>query len=161
MKRFVDLRKTDVNIDYVYDEEFQLGSQTGPFAWFNTGTDTFETHSGEQVWDTWEEFEEAYEGDELHRYRSLVPPGLPNGVTPFMIPPAAYRCPRCGVTQEKVIPDEEVCDHCSDQSVGGICGLMRDARGNPIKDDLVNWVDATTICRRDHGHKGACDYESV
>ncbi len=58
MKRFIDLRGQGTCYE---------------FAWFDTGTDTFERHSGEQAWDTWEEFEEAYEGDQLPRYKGLFP----------------------------------------------------------------------------------------
>ncbi len=41
------------------------------FAFFTTSTDTFEIHSDSQVWDTWDEFEQDYEGNDIERYRRL------------------------------------------------------------------------------------------
>jgi len=58
MKRYVNLN------DQLYDGEYY-------FAWFNTVSNLFETHSGEQVWGAWAEFVEAYKGDELPRYKAL------------------------------------------------------------------------------------------
>lgn len=58
MKRFVDLRDTDVDWN---------------FAWFDTVTDTFEAHSGSMAWDHWGQFAVDYEGDELERYKGLTP----------------------------------------------------------------------------------------
>jgi hypothetical protein len=58
MKRFIDLR----------------GQGTGSrFAWYDTVTDSFETHGTFQDWDTWAEFEDDYEGDEIERYKGLTP----------------------------------------------------------------------------------------
>ena len=58
MKRFVDIR----------------GSLTGyRFAWYDTITDTFETHSYDMAWDTFDEFADSYEGEEIDRYRGLCP----------------------------------------------------------------------------------------
>jgi hypothetical protein len=58
MKRFIDLR----------------GQGTGSrFAWYDTVTDSFEKHGTFQDWDTWDEFEEDYEGDEIDRYKGLTP----------------------------------------------------------------------------------------
>lgn len=57
MKRFIDLREQSTNYR---------------FAWFDTVTDTFEDHNG-QTWDTWSEFEEDYDGDDLERYKNLCP----------------------------------------------------------------------------------------
>lgn len=58
MKRFIDLR----------------GQETGAnFAWWDTVVDRFEEFSGEQAWDTWEEFAAAYTGNDLLRYERLVP----------------------------------------------------------------------------------------
>jgi hypothetical protein len=58
MKRFVDLRKTDV--DY-------------KFCWFDTVREQFEIFDGCQVFDTWEEFEESFDGTDLERYKNLCP----------------------------------------------------------------------------------------
>ena len=58
MKRFVDLRGQDI------------GSK---FAWYDTVTDKFESFSGDQVFDTWDDFVFVYDGDELERYRGLCP----------------------------------------------------------------------------------------
>ena len=68
MKRFIDLRG---QID------------CARFAWYDTVTSMFEIHSGVQLWETWEEFEEDYEGNSLGRYRGLTPAWA------FEIPPAA------------------------------------------------------------------------
>jgi len=67
MKRFIDLRD----------------AETGwRFAWWCTVKDRFELHSGEMAWDTWEEFAEAFDPDEvedrarnpdIERYRALCP----------------------------------------------------------------------------------------
>ncbi len=58
MKRFIDLR----------------GQEAGyRFAWYDTVRDEFEQHSGEMAWDTFGEFAEAYQGDDLTRYRGLTP----------------------------------------------------------------------------------------
>jgi len=59
MKRFIDIR----------------GQGTGHcFAWWDTVLDRFEEHSGSWAWNTWGEFVEDYEGDELARYSVLCPP---------------------------------------------------------------------------------------
>jgi hypothetical protein len=60
MKRFVDVRGAELG---------------GNFAWFDTVYDKFETHSDEQIWDTFEGFALAFEGTraELERYRGLTP----------------------------------------------------------------------------------------
>ena len=58
MKRFVDLRDAEVG---------------GKFAWWDTVTDTFETHGGNMAWDDWIDFASSYKGAELDRYRRLVP----------------------------------------------------------------------------------------
>lgn len=58
MKRFVDLRQTDVSWN---------------FAWFDTVVDKFESFSNEMVFDTWKGFEECYDGTELDRYLGLCP----------------------------------------------------------------------------------------
>ncbi len=59
MKRFIDLR----------------GQGTGcNFAWWDTITDSFEVHNGDSAWDTFSQFEAAYESSEpLDRYRKLCP----------------------------------------------------------------------------------------
>lgn len=58
MKRFVDIR----------------GQGTGDcFAFWCTINDRFEEHSFEMAWDTWDEFEKDYEGNDLERYKSLCP----------------------------------------------------------------------------------------
>lgn len=58
MKRFIDLR----------------GMETASrFAWYDTVNDRFEIHCGGATWDTWNEFAQDYEGDELDRYRNLAP----------------------------------------------------------------------------------------
>ncbi len=58
MKRFIDLR----------------GQGTGDrFAFFDTVTDRFEVHDDEMSWATWDEFTQAYGGNELQRYRTLCP----------------------------------------------------------------------------------------
>jgi len=46
----------------------QILEGTKHFAWFDTVTDTFETYSYEQVWETWEDFKEAYQGDEQNPF---------------------------------------------------------------------------------------------
>jgi len=38
----------------------QILEGTKHFAWFDTVTDTFEDHGGEQVWSSWEDFHSAY-----------------------------------------------------------------------------------------------------
>ena len=58
MKRFVDVRAADI------------GSR---FAWWDTVTDSFETHSNNQAWEHWGDFVEDYVGDSLERYEALVP----------------------------------------------------------------------------------------
>ena len=58
MKRFVDLRGTDVEWN---------------FAWFDTILEEFEVHDFVQAWNTWGEFLEDYLGDDLTRYERLVP----------------------------------------------------------------------------------------
>jgi len=59
VKRFIDLR----------------GQGAGySFAWWDTVTDSFEIHNGDSAWDTFSQFEAAYEGNEpLDRYRKLCP----------------------------------------------------------------------------------------
>ncbi len=61
MKRFVDLRQAGL------DEEGFC------FAWWDTVTDSFETHSGNQVWEFWEDFVGDFKGDNLERYEALRP----------------------------------------------------------------------------------------
>lgn len=60
MKRFVDVRHAHIG---------------HAFAWFDTITDTFETHGGEQAWDTWDDFTKSFNGssDDLARYLALTP----------------------------------------------------------------------------------------
>ena len=58
MKRFVDIRDAETGFR---------------FAWWDTVIDEFETHGGNMAWDDWTEFAADYDGDELDRYRSLVP----------------------------------------------------------------------------------------
>ena len=58
MKRFVDLRKSDVGYR---------------FAWYDTVYDEFETHGGEQAWDAFSEFAAVYAGEQVERYRGLTP----------------------------------------------------------------------------------------
>lgn len=58
MKRFIDLRRQNTGYR---------------FARFDTVTDQFEKHDGEMAWDTWAEFEQSYRGDDLERYKNLVP----------------------------------------------------------------------------------------
>lgn len=41
------------------------------FAWFDTITDTFMEFSGDQVWETWEEFEESFKCEEFPSDRVL------------------------------------------------------------------------------------------
>ncbi len=43
------------------------------FAWFDTITGTFMTFSGFQAWDCWGDFVKDYDGDNLERFRSLMP----------------------------------------------------------------------------------------
>lgn len=61
MKRFIDLRHASIS-----------GCR---FAWWDTVLDQFESHDGAMAWDTWDEFEQDYEGppDRLNRYRALCP----------------------------------------------------------------------------------------
>lgn len=58
MKRFVDVRVAEIG---------------GRFAWYDTVADQFETHAGSMVWETFREFADDYDGDEIERYRSLTP----------------------------------------------------------------------------------------
>jgi len=58
MKRFIDLRNQDTGYR---------------FAWFDTVTDKFESFKGEQVWDTWSEFEEVCLPSIRERYKRLCP----------------------------------------------------------------------------------------
>lgn len=58
MKRFIDIR----------------GQGTGyRFAWFDTGTDKFETHSDTCCWDTFDQFAKDCAKEDLKRYESLTP----------------------------------------------------------------------------------------
>lgn len=58
MIRFVDIRE----------------AETGwRFAWWNTILDKFETHGGQQAWDTWEEFAAFCDAENPKRYRRLCP----------------------------------------------------------------------------------------
>jgi len=59
MKRFIDMRHNRTN--YL-------------FAWWDTIFDAFETHSVNMARDSWEEFAEDFQGDELDRYKALCPP---------------------------------------------------------------------------------------
>ena len=52
------------------------------FAWFDTITDTFIEFAGDQRWETWEDFEEAYNCEEdmpeswpIERFGGLFPKG--------------------------------------------------------------------------------------
>jgi hypothetical protein len=58
MKRFVDLRTTDVG---------------WRFAWWDTVRDEFESHSHSMAWDSFDEFLEDFDGDDPDRYRRLTP----------------------------------------------------------------------------------------
>jgi len=58
MKRFVDVRNQGIG---------------GAFAWYDTVIDEFEEHSDSMDWNSWDEFEQDYEGIELERYRVLTP----------------------------------------------------------------------------------------
>ena len=64
MKRFVDMREA-----LSYDEE----PNCTDFAWFDTAVDRFEEHSGNMTWDSFQDFEADYKGDEIQRYRRLTP----------------------------------------------------------------------------------------
>jgi hypothetical protein len=59
MKRFIDLT-----------HQIHSGNK---FAWYDTVVDQFEEWSGICTWETWEEFELDYTGDDILRYRKLVP----------------------------------------------------------------------------------------
>ena len=43
------------------------------FSFWSTSSDSFRQFDGQQAWDTFDEFKEAYNGDELERYKSLCP----------------------------------------------------------------------------------------
>ena len=43
------------------------------FAWYDTITSTFMTFTGCQTWDCWGDFVEDYDGDDLERFRRLMP----------------------------------------------------------------------------------------
>ena len=58
MKRFVDLRHTQVD---------------AAFAFYCTVTDSFERHSGNQTWDSAADFMDDYRGSDIQRYKSLLP----------------------------------------------------------------------------------------
>ena len=56
-----------------------LGNQIDPmlegtkhFAWFDTVTDSFEEYDGEQTWESWEDFKEAYQNDERSPLRLQI-----------------------------------------------------------------------------------------
>jgi len=58
MKRFIDLR----------------GQGTGcRFAWWDTIRDEFESFSGDQAWNTWNEFMEVCLSEKQERYKRLCP----------------------------------------------------------------------------------------
>lgn len=58
MKQFIDLR----------------GQGTGGrFAFYDTNSDMFETFGGEQVFESFDEFVDLYDGKELSRYEALMP----------------------------------------------------------------------------------------
>ena len=69
MKRFIDL-----------GEQILEGERC--FAFYDTVVDRFEEYYGEQVWTSWADFEENYTGNELPRYRQLVPVSLLRGEWP-------------------------------------------------------------------------------
>ncbi len=57
------------------------------FAWYNTVIDVFETYGDNQIWETWEEFENDlhYERGlqgiyDIERYKPLFPKDWPRGV---------------------------------------------------------------------------------
>ena len=43
------------------------------FAWYDTVIDEFMTFSDCQVWDSWGDFVKDYDGDDLERFRRLIP----------------------------------------------------------------------------------------
>jgi len=55
---FVDLRSSD-EVSY--------------FAFYDTVKDKFETHSDNQIFESWEIFKEHYTGKEIERYKRLCP----------------------------------------------------------------------------------------
>lgn len=59
MKRFIDVRDQDIGYN---------------FAWFDTVRNNFESHSDNETWDTWEEFEQdCRDKNDLKRYKRLCP----------------------------------------------------------------------------------------
>jgi len=68
MKIYIDLRPS-------LDSDFHNVT----FAWYCSVTDTFETHSDTQTFESWEDFEGSYEGQDIERYHRLLPPGTDIG----------------------------------------------------------------------------------
>lgn len=64
MKRFVNLGTQ------LWSSDEDMPNQ---FAWYDTITQSFEIHSGTSVWETWENFKNDYQGDNLERYMNLFP----------------------------------------------------------------------------------------
>jgi len=58
MKRFINLKGQHVGFK---------------FAWWDTIRDEFECFKGWYAFNTWEEFKDVYNGDEIERYKSLCP----------------------------------------------------------------------------------------
>jgi len=51
------------------DNQIARGSKE--FAWFDTVTDKFQEFNGTHVWNSWSEFVEDYDGEDLDRYKEL------------------------------------------------------------------------------------------
>lgn len=62
MKRFIDLTG-----------QIDLDDERRSFAWYDTINCQFELHGTSETWDSWEDFAEDYDGDDLDRYRRLTP----------------------------------------------------------------------------------------
>lgn len=63
MKRFIDIGEQTGDQDLGVKE----------FAFFDTVTGKFESHSGSMTWATEEEFVDDYEGSEIERYLNIIP----------------------------------------------------------------------------------------
>jgi hypothetical protein len=68
MKRFINISSQY----YSFNDNKDL-----VFAWLDTITDSFERHSDAQIWTSWEDFEQDFEGKDIERYRRLYPRNLP------------------------------------------------------------------------------------
>lgn len=72
MKRFVDLGRQL----WVDEDDLEMPRQ---FAFYCTVVAEFESFSGQQVFDSWEDFALFYDGSDGGRYKCLCPPWVFGG----------------------------------------------------------------------------------